>query len=145
MLLQPFIGCQEINSGPRFVSQRPSYNTSMIFISLEHPFRTINKDMRPFRSVRQRLPGIITNSMAFNIRLINDIQTIFITQPIPKRIIGIVSRTHTIYIHLFHQANIGQHRFPIHHMSLFRIIFMTIHPFQQNRLSVYQQLPSLNL
>ena len=78
--------------------------------------------------------------MGFDICLIYHIKPILITKLIPKRIIRVMRTTDGIHMILFHQTDVLNHRFPGNGFSLDGIMFMTIHPLNQDRFAVNQQL-----
>ena len=48
--------------------------------------------------------------------------------------------SYTVDIILFHQLNITQHGRLIYHMTVIRIVFVSVYSFYIDRLAIYQQL-----
>ena len=58
----------------------------------------------------------------------------------PAGIVGIMRGSYTVDIILFHQLNITQHGRLIYHMTVIRIVFVSVYSFYIDRLAIYQQL-----
>ncbi len=120
----------------RLISHRPYYNGRMVFIPFNHSVISVEMCFFPFGSVCKRFFRFIPDPMRFDICLINNINTIFITQIKPFGVIRIVRCPYGIYIKTFHYLYISQHLIFCNIVSKHRIVLMTVHSLQKNRLSV---------
>ncbi len=143
-LFQPVIGCHEIGPVSGFVPQRPDNDGGVILIPLKHPYGTIHMSFHPDRRIGKRFFAV-THAMAFNIGFIHHIKPVFVAKVIPGGNVRIVRSANCINIKLLHQQNIFNHAFPGHHLSPIRIGFVTVNPFNQNPLSIDQQVTVFNL
>ena len=87
----------------------------------------------------------ITHTMTFEVRFCRQVNSIFITEVIPARIIRIVACTYSIDIQLFHYLNILNHTFYRHYIATIRIQLMTVNALDQDWLPIHQQLSFLDL
>ena len=97
----------EITAGGGFISQRPHQNRRMVFVPCNHPYHTGNISGLPGRIIRD--PGIISGQfkpMAFQIRLIDQIHAVEVTQIIQIVGIRVMTGTDSVDIKLFHQDNV---------------------------------------
>ncbi len=82
--------------------------------------------------------------MAFLIGLCHHIKSIFVTQIIPDRIVGIVTSTNSINIKSLHQLDVLYHSITTDNISTVGIHLMSVDTFNVNRLSIDQQLAVLD-
>ena len=96
---------------------------------------------QPFRVVSQRTPlaQAVIHTVALDVSLIIDIKPIFITQFIETTVLRIMAQTHRVDIVALHQFQVLAHQFFAHVMTCQRIVFVHVHPFQFQRLSVDEQ------
>ena len=79
--------------------------------------------------------------MALLIGLGNNIQSVFIAQLIPPRIIGIMARSNGIDVELLHDFNVLNHALKGHNIAAIGIHLVSIGTFDEHRLAINQQLP----
>ena len=103
---------------------------------MHHFHNTSHMSIFPFHRMRKR-SGTIIIFVWFDVSLIFQIDTIFIAQEVPIRIIRIVRVTNMIDVSTLHQHNFFFHHLTGNGMSHSRVGFMTVHPFQFNGLSVH--------
>ncbi|CSA92491.1 Uncharacterised protein [Vibrio cholerae] len=136
-LFRPLIHGVMIGTNPRFIAERPNDHTRVVFIALHHANHALQIGIHPLwiigKSAHRKL------AVGFEIGLIHHIQTVLITQFVPTRMIGVMGGTHRIEIMLFHQFNIAAHACFIHHMPQFGMMFMTVHPADQQGLTIELQ------
>ena len=84
--------------------------------------------------------GAVHHAMSLDISLSNQIDTVFIAQVIPARVIRIVTGTYSVDIHLLHYPYILYHTLQRNYVSTFRIHLMTVCTLYEYGLSVHQQL-----
>ena len=87
----------------------------------------------------------ITHTVRLDVGLVDDVQSILITQVIPLGRVGIVARTNGVDVKLLHQFDILNHSLARHHKALQRIHLVTIHTLDQHGLTIHQQQSILNL
>ena len=90
----------------------------------------------PFDRMRQRCLSVII-FVWFDIGFIFQVNTVFVTQIIPIRIIRVVRITYMVDIGTFHHHDFVFHHFAGDGMSHTRIGFMTVDTFQFYRFTVY--------
>ena len=82
--------------------------------------------------------------MRFEVSLSSKIQSVFITEFIPARIVRIMAGTNRIDVQLFHDSDILNHALYTYHISTIRIYLMPVGTLNQYRLAVHQQLGVLD-
>jgi len=82
--------------------------------------------------------------MGFDVGFVNDIDSVFVAELVPQRVVGIMGRADGIDVMLLHETKILLHRLSTDRMASHGVVFMAIHTFDQNRLSVKEKLPVLD-
>ena len=111
----------------------------MVFIPFHHPHRPIQVGIFPLRIVGDHV--IFSNKlkpMAFQVRLIHNVQTIFVTKLVEPGVIGIVSRSYGIDVVLFHHQHIPIHMLQSHNPSRLRMSFMAVYSPKHYRFAIYK-------
>jgi len=114
-------GCK-IGAVARFVAQRPKEDAGMIFIAFGHANRSVHKRLNPGGIGGQLAP----QPVFLNVGLINYVQTQFIAQGVPTRVIGVMGATNGVDVGLLHQPNIPAHGGFRQRMAAQRVKFMTV-------------------
>ncbi|CAB4633392.1 unannotated protein [freshwater metagenome] len=116
----------------RFIAETPDNDARMIAITFNHS--------RNSRKPCGRESWVVTQTgiegMALNIRLINDIQAVFIAQVIKTMVVGIMRCSHGIDIGMFHRHDVLAHIFNRHCFTSIRVMIVTIHTHDGDRLTI---------
>ena len=114
------------------VSKWPDDNTRMILVAFDHPDAALHESIQPFTLMTQH----VVNWVVLNICLVPDVQPVFVTKIIEKRVIGVMWSAHGVDIVPFHHQNISQHCLEGHIFTMFLVMVMSVHPLDINHLSV---------
>ncbi len=66
------------------------------------------------------------HAMGFNIGFVDDIQAVAIAQGVPQRMVRVMGAAHGVKVILLHQQNILHHRRFVHHLTVDRMVLMTV-------------------
>ncbi len=80
--------------------------------------------------------------MALDVGLGRDIESVFVAQLVPTRVVGIVACAHGIDVQPLHYLYVLYHTLHTNHISAIWIKLMTVGSLDQHRLSVDKQLPA---
>ena len=139
--LHPKISLVEVISVSGLVTQRPERKTRVVLVAFKHVDGTVHVRFQPFRVITQctSLAQVVIHTVAFDVGFIVHIQTIFIAQFIEATVLRIVTQTNSIDVVALHQFKVFAHQLFRYIVSGFRIVFVDVHPFQLDRLSVDEQ------
>ena len=126
-----------VDAVTRFIPQRPDNNARMVAIALHHARHALAHGGQPGRVVAQAIHR--HHAVGFDVGLIHHIQTIAIAKCVPSRMIRIVGAAHGVKVVLLHQNDVLHHRLFVHHLTVFRMMFMTVGAANQQWLTVQQQ------
>ena len=70
----------------------------------------------------------------------HNINSVFVAQVVPHRIVGIMAGAHSVDVQLFHDADILNHAFAAHHISAIGVYLVAVGTLDKHRLTVNQQL-----
>ena len=140
----PVVSLLEVWTIACLITQTPHDDTRMVLETDHVTLLTLDVHLLEGRILRQRLLAI-THAMTLKIRLRREIDTILVAEVIPTGIIRIVTGAYRINIQLFHNLYILDHTVDAHDIAIIRIEFMTVSTFDEDRLTVDEQLPSLDL
>ena len=124
------------------ISTGPDQHRRMIFVPLEHRFCPVHNTGLPLRKRARHIPGGITcpvllpASVCLQIRLINQIDPVFIAQPVPQVLVRIVGSPHRIDVVPLHEPDIPQHVFLRHRASASHIELMAVDASEDDPLPV---------
>ena len=107
----------------RFISQRPHNNRGVILIPFIHSAYSVPEMHFPFGIMRNRSAKFrySCNTVTFNIRLVNYINSVFVAKVEEYRVRRVVRGSHTIHIILLEKLNILFRILDRHIISGFRI------------------------
>ena len=116
----------------------------MVEVTAHHTADTRKVGIAENRIVSESLFAI-SHAVRLDIGLVNHIESIFVAEGVPERVVRIVACSYSIDIQLFHDKNILYHVGLGDHISFVGIEFMAVCTFEQNRLSVDEKLVADNL
>ena len=99
------------------ISTGPYKNTGVVFVPLQHISGSVYHTVLPLRKTARHIPGrfagshFLPGTMTFQIGLVNEINSIKITQLIPKSLIRIVTGTDCVNVVALHKQNVPHHVF----------------------------------
>ena len=146
-LAEELTHCQNILPCIGFITAGPNQNRGMVFIPLQHGTCPVHNRLLPFRQRSRYIPGrfpctqLLPGAMTLQIRLINQIDSIFITQFIPAALIRIMGSSHCIDIILFQNSDIGKHILFRDRSAPLRIKFMPVDAPEENSFSIQAHDP----
>ncbi|MNC39806.1 hypothetical protein D3C75_884840 [compost metagenome] len=121
-----------------FITQRPDNNRGMVEIAQHHSRDAFGHRGEPHRIVTQTFHR--HHTVSFNICFVDHVHSVFVAQPIPERVIGVMRAAHRIKVMLFHQHNVLAHGFCVHHLAMDRVMLMAVGAADQQRFAVkFQQ------
>ncbi|MNC22080.1 hypothetical protein D3C75_700700 [compost metagenome] len=136
--LHPAVQGIVVSAVTRFIPQRPDDDRRMVTVTLHHTGYALAHRRQPARIVSQAAHW--HHAVRFDIGLIHDVQPVAVAQPVPERVIRIMRAAHGVKIVLLHQLDVAAHGGFIHHLPVLRMVFMTVHPADQQRFAVeFQQ------
>ena len=135
----PVIGLLEVDAIATLITQTPYDDGRMVDESLHITLVTLDMSLEVFRELGERFL-IISHTMRFKVCLSSHIDSIFITEVIPARIIRIMTGTNSVDIQLLHNLNILNHALHADYIATIRIYFMTVSTLDQDRLAIDQEL-----
>ena len=124
------------------ISTGPDQYRGMILIPFIHGAGPVQNSLPPLRKIsrhivrRLHLAQLLPGSVALQIRLINQIYPVFITEPIPESLIGIVTGPYRIDIVLLQNPDILKHFLPGNAASAGQRELMPVHPSENDAFSV---------
>ena len=142
--LHPSVSLLKVSTVTSLVTQAPHNNAGVVLIGNHVTLLTLNVSLLKIRTDSQCLL-IVTHTMALQVALSSQVDTILIAQVIPTWIVGIVTGTHSIDVQLLHNLDILNHAIHAHDVATIRIQFVAVGTLNQDSLTVHQQLSALNL
>ena len=116
----------------------------MVLIGTHVALLALDVSLLKVRTNRQGLI-LVTHTMCFEVRLGSKVETILIAKIVPARIVGIVASTNGIDIQVLHNLDILNHALYRNDVTTIGVEFVAIGTLNQNRLSVNEQLSTLDL
>ena len=116
----------------------------MVEVTAHHTAYTRKVGIAENRIVSESLLAI-AHAVRLDIGLVNHIESIFVAEGVPERVVWIVACSYSIDIQLFHDKNILYHVGLGNHIAFEGIEFMAVCTFDQNGLSVDKKLVADNL
>ncbi len=111
----------------------------MVFQNAQVVLLTLYVHIVETRVFSKRLLAV-THSVTFDIGFCCYINTIFVAEVVPARIIGIVASTNSIYVELLHHLDVLNHAFYTDYITAIRVEFVAVGTLDEHWLSVYEEL-----
>src|SRR5438477_318959 len=115
----------------------------MVLIAFDHSDGAIHVGVGPVGIFGERF-GVEAHSVALNIGFVDQINAVAITKIIPRRLIWIMTAAHRVYVETLHELNVLLHPLDGDGLAAVRVELMPIDSFDENPLSVYQQIALVN-
>ncbi|CCJ76690.1 hypothetical protein BN135_1754 [Cronobacter muytjensii 530] len=119
------------------IAERPDNNARMVTVAFHHPGDALAVRAKPDRIVRQAAHRL--HAVGFDIRFIHHVKPVAAAQFIPARLVRIVGAAHGVKVVLLHQQDVLHHRRLIHRLAFLRVVLVTIHAANKQRLAVERQ------
>ena len=93
---------QDTGSCIGFISAGPPQYTWVVLIPFQHGYGPVHHAVLPLRQASRHIPGrlalshLLPGTMAFQVRLIHNINAVLITEAVPQALIGIVAGAHRV-------------------------------------------------
>ena len=129
----------------RLVAQRPDDDTRLVAVAKHHAQHTRMEGITPFVTLGKSAIGRVEDAVTLDVGLVDEIETIFGTQVIPFRIVGIMATTHGIDICLLHQLDILQHALHRDGTSVMGVVLMAVDTLYLQRHAIDKKLPIAHL
>lgn len=117
-----------------FIAQRPDDNARMVAIALHHARHALAHGRQPCGIVAQAIHW--HHAVGFDIGFVDHVQAVAIAQGVPQRMVRVMGAAHGIKVVLLHQQNVLHHRRLVHHLTVDRMVFMTVGAANQQRLTI---------
>ena len=113
----------------------------MVLVAFVHVDSTVHVWLQPFRVVTQctTLAQVVVHTVAFDIGFVIDIDTQFVAKVIELVALRIVAEANSVQVVLLHQFEVLTHQFFGYIVAGFGIMFVDVHPFQLDGLSVDEE------
>ena len=114
----------------------------MVLVPLVHIHGAVEMGIHEERIVSQRTayPQVVTHAVTFDIGFVDDVDTIFIAEFVETFLLGIVASAYGIDIVSLPKLEVFLHQFFGDIVTGILVVFVIVHAFHEDRLSVYQQL-----
>ena len=142
--LYPSVSLLKVCTIASLVTQTPHNNAGVVLIGNHVTLLTLNVSLLKIRTDSQSLL-LITHTVALQVALSSQVDTILIAQVVPTWIVGIVTSTYGIDVQLLHNLDVLNHAVHTYDVTTIRIQFVTVGTLNQDSLAVNQQLSALNL
>ena len=137
--LQPFVGRVEVRAVSGFVPERPNDDRRVVAVAERHSLGAVHVRGEPFRRVRERFFAV-THPVRFDVRFVDDVQTVFVAKFVPARIVRIVRRANRVDVQRLHNADILEHPLFGNGVAAVSVVFVAVDALQENRLVVDEEL-----
>ena len=116
------------------VAQRPHDDARMIAVTIHHVVLAVNNRVRHILCNARVFVNHV--GMDFEIRLIDNVNAVFIAQIIPVRTVRVMRRAHGVDVVLLHDADVCLHDLARHGVPVFGVRLVAVDAAQGNRLPV---------
>ena len=141
--LDPIVSLFEVDAITTLITQAPYDDGRMIDERFDITLVALDMRYDILRELSERLL-VISHTMRFQVCLGCDIQSVFIAEVVPARIIRIVTCTDSVYVELLHNLDVLNHALYANDISTIRINLMTVGTLDQYRLAIHQELGILD-
>ena len=142
--LHPVVGFLEVRTVASLISQRPHDDARMVLIGDHVTLLALDMCLGKGLVLGKGLLTI-AHTMALDVGLCRQIDTIFVAEVVPTGIVGIVASTYGIDIELLHDLDILNHTLHRNDVAAIGIQFVTVGTLDEDGLTIDQQLTTLDL
>ena len=137
--LDPIIYPLEVDAVAGLVSHTPDNHGRMVVVTVNHAPVTFHVGSEVILATCKGFL-LIAHAVGLDIRLIHYIDTIFVTESVPDRVIRIVRSSYSIDIQLLHYPYIFDHLLLGNHVAAVRAHLVTVGTLDEYRLAVHKKL-----
>ena len=125
----------------RLVAERPHDHARVVAVTLDHP--------RPSRQPRRPVPGVVAQAgvvgVALDVGFVDDVHADLVAEVEEARVVRIVRTTHGGDVVAPHGEQVVAHVVDGDCLAPYRMMVVTVHPEDPDRLAVDEQLPIADL
>ena len=143
-LMNPFRRRLKIRAAAGLVAQRPDDDGGMIFVALDHAPDAVQVRVGEILAPGERLI-VKTHAVAFDVRLIHQINPVTVTQVIPCGLVRIMTAPVGVHVELFHALDVALHAFHRDGLAAIRIKLMAVDALDEEAPAVDEQIAIANL
>ena len=135
---------QDTGSGIGFIAAGPPQDAGMVLIPLQHGRSPVHHTGLPLRQASRNVPGWFTSahflpgSMAFQVCLIHDIDSVFIAKPVPEALVRIMAGAHRIDVVALEDFDVTAHILGRDGAAPSGIPLMAVHAIDDDAFTVHQ-------
>ena len=106
--LGEIVGIEEVLSVAGFVAKTPDDDGRVVAVTAHHPLDTVRYLLVVQRIICDRTLAV-AESVSLVVSLVDDVETIFVTQLVPVRIVRVVAGAHRVDVQLLHYTDVAEH------------------------------------
>ena len=135
------VGLVEVDSVARLVAQRPEADAGVVFVVFIQVAGAVQMSVEPVGVVAQRatLAQVVAHTVALDVGLVIDIETVFRGQLIEAVALWVVAEAHGVDVVAPHQFEVASHHLLRHIVARIGIVLMDVHALEFDGLPIDQQ------
>ena len=137
--LYPVIGGLEVGTVAGLVAKGPEDDAGMVEVTLHVALVTLQVGLAVVGALGQGFVSV-AHAVRFEIGFGHHVESVFVTQGIPIRVVRIVAGTYGVDVEVLHHLYVLQHPLAGHHVAAVRIHLVTVGALEEDRLPVDQYL-----
>ena len=141
--LDLIISLLEVRTIACFVTQTPDDDAGMVLLH-KHIITVALYMCQLIRSVLGQSAVTIAHTVAFDVGLAHNIESVLVAKVIPTGIIAIMAGAHGIDIEFFHHLDVLDHTLHTNHITAIGVHFVAVHALKDNGFSIDQHLSILD-
>ena len=106
--LGEIVGIEEVLSVAGLVAKTPDDDGRVVAVTAHHPLDTVRYLLVVQRILCDRTLAV-AESVSLVVSLVDDVETIFVTQLVPVRIVRVVAGAHRVDVQLLHYTDVAEH------------------------------------
>ena len=142
------IGAEEVRhstdvlAGVALVAAGPDQHSCVVFVPFKHAAGAVDHAVPPFRQAAGHVPAgfhgaqLLPAAVAFQVGLVDHVDTVLVTQVIPQTLVGIVAGAHSIDIVFLEHGHGGVHVVRINGAALFGVPLVAVDAVEHDALAV---------
>ena len=127
IILTDFVACRlEGGAVSCFVTEGPEGDADVVAVHAHESFHAINSGGNPNGIVARQDAFVVGQPVGFEVSLVADVETSAVTEFVPQRVVGVVTRADGVEIGLFDQADVDEEAFAGDRAAPLRIVFVSV-------------------
>lgn len=123
---QPAVERIVIRAVPGLIPQRPDNDRRMVAVAQHHAGNALAHGGQPAGIVRKAAHW--NHAVRFDIGFIDNVQPVAIAKGVPQGMVRVVRAADGVKVVLLHQFDVATHGCFVHHLTVFRVMLMAVHP-----------------